>query len=142
MDNSTQTKKTKRPVKAKTWGDEGFIGHLHYGCFDYEVRFVKEEKILDYYEGSTRDSSIQGIHGCVNCDEQIIFIKVEDSKQTQRLTLMHEIMHVVYLNNAVGNTDEGKAEVNIHDEDFVDTSAARILEIMRRNPDMMRWLLK
>ena len=36
---------TKKKRKVKTWGDDGFSTKISYGCFDYAVKFMPEEKI-------------------------------------------------------------------------------------------------
>ena len=40
------------------------------------------------------------------------------------------------------NVNDGRPEVKISDEGFVDTLASRIYEVSIRNPEMMRWLTK
>ena len=52
---------------------------------------------------------------------------------------MHELVHMIFLNNNVGVTEK---TLNIQAEELVDNVAARMLELMKRNPDLMRWLLK
>jgi hypothetical protein len=52
---------------------------------------------------------------------------------------MHELMHMVFLNNNVGISEK---TLNIQEEELVDNVAARFLEVMKRNPDLVRWLLR
>jgi len=52
---------------------------------------------------------------------------------------MHELVHMIFLNNNVGITED---TLNIQQEELVDNVAARFLELMKRNPDLMRWLLR
>lgn len=56
-----------------------------------------------------------------------------------KLSLMHELVHMIFLNNNVGITEN---TLNIQTEELVDNVAARLLELMKRNPDLMRWLLR
>jgi hypothetical protein len=46
---------------------------------------------------------------------------------------------MMFLNNNVGASEE---TLNVQDETLVDNTAARLYELMRRNPELMRWLLK
>lgn len=94
------------------------------------------EKVVSAYIGTPSDKRT---YGAVCCDEQIILISSELTQQAQKLSLMHELTHVVFLNNNVGLSED---KLNIQREDLVDDVAARFLEIMKRNPDLMRWLLK
>jgi len=57
----------------------------------------------------------------------------------KRLTLWHELMHIVLENN---NINDGRSEIGVKSEGFVDTLASRVYELTTRNPEMMRWLLK
>ena len=56
-----------------------------------------------------------------------------------KLSLMHELTHMLFLNNNVGLTEN---TLNIASEELVDNIAARMLELMKRNPELMRWLLR
>ncbi len=40
VQKNVEKKITPKKRKVKTWGDEGFVGKVQYGCFDYDVRFV------------------------------------------------------------------------------------------------------
>jgi hypothetical protein len=46
---------------------------------------------------------------------------------------------MIFLNNNVGVSEN---TLNIQQEELVDNVAARFLELMKRNPDLMRWLLR
>lgn len=50
---------TKRKRKVKTWGDDGFSTKVSYGCFDYAVKFMPEEKIK-FYIGANDSSNVFG----------------------------------------------------------------------------------
>jgi len=52
---------------------------------------------------------------------------------------MHELVNMIFLNNNVGVSEN---TLNIQQEELVDNVAARFLELMKRNPDLMRWLLR
>ena len=56
-----------------------------------------------------------------------------------KLSLMHELVHMLFLNNNVGISEN---TLNVSSEELVDNVAARMLELMKRNPDLMRWLLR
>jgi hypothetical protein len=46
---------------------------------------------------------------------------------------------MIFLNNNIGVSEN---TLNIQQEELVDNVAARFLELMKRNPDLMRWLLR
>lgn len=45
MEDKIIKETSPKKKRVKTWGDEGFIGKVHYGCFDYDVRFVPQDVI-------------------------------------------------------------------------------------------------
>ena len=49
------TKKTKK----KTWGDNGFVGKVFYGCYDYEIKFIPKNEIKIKVKAQD-DSTIYG----------------------------------------------------------------------------------
>lgn len=133
---------TKRKRKLKSWGDEGFSTKISYGCFDYEVKFLPEEKIkilIGANDGSN-------IYGAIDQFEQLVYIASDTTPQCQKATLLHELVHAIFLMNgsmSVGSSKEDVLEqMNVASELLVDRTANGIFEIMRRNPELMRWLLK
>lgn len=132
MVEKTDKKQVKKPKK---WGEEGFVGQVVYGCYTYKIYFIKQDdfqKLMDM-------SSLGRCYGAICYDDQIILIATNISEQLKRLTLWHELTHMMLQNN---NVNDGRPEVKISDEGFVDTLASRIYEVSIRNPEMMRWLTK
>ena len=128
-------KKPIRRKKVKTWGDNGFVGKIQYGCYEYTVKFLPEAEVVKYIDQIPSPRT----YGAICCDDQLILISSELTEQTMKLSLMHELVHMLFLNNNVGITEN---TLNIQSEELVDNVAARMLELMRRNPDLMRWLLR
>lgn len=122
--------------KVKTWGDSGFIGKIQFGCYEYKVRFLPEEKVAEYIDSNVVAPKT---YGAICCDDQTILVTSDLTEQTKKLSLMHELVHMIFLNNNVGVTEK---TLNIQSEELVDNVAARMLELMKRNPDLMRWLLR
>ena len=121
--------------KEKGWGDEGFVGKIQYGCYEYSVKFLPEKKVVEYIDQTPAPRT----YGAICCDDQTILVSSDLTPQTMRLSLMHELVHMIFLNNNVGITEN---TLNIQTEELVDNVAARLLELMKRNPDLMRWLLR
>ena len=72
-----ENKKTPRRRKVKSWGDEGFVGKIQYGAFDYSVEFVPEEKIKEII-GSEEDNNV---YGAINQFQQVIYIASDTTMQ-------------------------------------------------------------
>ncbi len=121
--------------KVKTWGDNGFVGKVQFGCYEYTVKFLTEAEVVKYIDQTPSPRT----YGAICCDDQLILISSELTEQTKKLSLMHELMHMLFLNNNVGITEN---TLNIQSEELVDNVAARMLELMKRNPELMRWLLR
>ena len=133
---------TKKKRKLKKWGDDGFSAKISYGCYDYCVKFLPEEKIKELIEAN--DSS--NIFGAISQFEQVIYIASDTTSQCQKSTLLHELIHAIFLMNGsmnVGSSlEDVQEQMNVQSELLVDRTANGIYEIMRRNPDLMRWLLR
>lgn len=130
--------KEKKPIKkrkVKTWGDNGFVGKIQFGCYEYTVKFLPEKEVVKYIDQTPSPRT----YGAICCDDQLILISSELTDQTMKLSLMHELVHMLFLNNNVGLTEN---TLNISSEELVDNVAARMLELMKRNPELMRWLLR
>lgn len=82
---------------------------------------------------------VKRVYGSVQFNVQEIFVGSDASEQMKKLTLWHELTHMVMQNNNVG---DGFATVDTTTEDFIDTVASRYYEIATRNPEMMEWLAK
>ena len=128
-------KKEPKRKKVKTWGDDGFIGKVQFGCYEYKVQFLPEKKVAEYIDQAPAPRT----YGAICCDDQTILVSSDLTLQTMKLSLMHELVHMIFLNNNVGITEK---TLNIQTEELVDNVAARLLELMKRNPDLMRWLLR
>lgn len=141
----TKLEKKKSPVKrkVKAWGDEGFVGKVSYGAFDYRVEFVPEEKIKELI-GSENDES--DVYGAIHQFQQTIYIASDTTMQCKKATLLHELVHAIFLMNGsmqVGTSKEDVDEqMNVASELLVDRTANGMFEILRRNPEVVRWLTK
>lgn len=93
----------------------------------------------DDFDKHMDTSAIGRCYGAVSYDDQLILIGSNVTEQMMKLTIWHELVHVMVENN---NVNDGKTEVKVKDEGFVDTFASRIYEITCRNPELMRWLMK
>lgn len=124
-------------IRKKTWGDDGFLGKVFYGCFDYDVHFIPQALIKQKI-GSTQEEA--SIFGAINQFEQIIYIASDSSPQCQRATLLHELIHAIFLQNS--SSLVGDESPNIESELLVDRTANGVFEILRRNPEVLRWLTK
>ena len=122
--------KKKREPK---WGEEGFMSNVYYGCYVYKIIFTPQDNIENIVDISGK------VLGAINYNEQIIVIASNASEQLKKLTVWHELVHMMLLNN---NVNDGRTETRIDDEGFTDTLASRIYETTIRNPEMMRWLQK
>ena len=77
--------------------------------------------------------------GGVNCFQQTILICASSTEQTKKETVLHELVHVILLRN--GNSQD-LTEKGSESEELTDTVALGMFEIIRRNPELMRWLMK
>ena len=59
LDAKLENKKSPKRRKVKSWGDEGFVGKIQYGAFDYSVEFIPQDKIKEIIEADD-DSNIYG----------------------------------------------------------------------------------
>ena len=141
MEEKEQKLQKSTPVKRrkKTWGDEGFVTKVQYGAYDYTVKFIKEENIRKFV--GQEDENIR-VFGGINCYEQEILISSEASLQTQKCTLLHELVHAVLLRNGTSVDEDDVDTLNVTSEELVDSMALGFYELMRRNPELMRWLMK
>lgn len=119
----------------KTWGKDGFIGYIDFGCYKYKVIFTPQDDFGKFVDMT----NLGRCYGAICFDDQIIIIASNISEQLKRLTVWHELAHMVLQNN---NVNDGREEVKITDEGFTDTLASRIYEVTTRNPELMRWLMK
>lgn len=69
----------------------------------------------------------------------MILVSAGSTPQTQKATLLHELVHAVLLRN--GNSQD-LDEKGSESEELTDTIALGMFELIRRNPELMRWLEK
>ena len=69
----------------------------------------------------------------------MILVSADSTPQTQKATLLHELVHAVLLRN--GNSQD-LDEKGSESEELTDTIALGMFELIRRNPELMRWLEK
>ena len=84
------------------------------------------------------------VFGGVNCFEQTILVCADATVQTKKATVLHELVHVILLRN--GNSKDVEEDDTdtyaINSEELVDGLALGFMELVRRNPELMRWLEK
>ena len=127
----------KRTKKSLTWGDEGFTTQIQYGAYTYTIKFVPEEIIKEFIHSEEEGMSV---FGGVNCYQQEILIASGTTPQTQKATVLHELVHVILLRN--GNSLDDEEQKKIDSEELVDSMALGIMELVRRNPELIKWLTK
>ena len=126
-------------TKKKTWGEEGFTTTVQYGAYDYKVIFVSEEKIKEFTDQKGEDVRV---FGGVNCYEQTILVSADASVQTQKATMLHELVHAILLRNGTSIDEDNEKTQNVTSEELVDGMALGVYEIIRRNPELVRWIQK
>lgn len=126
-------------TKKKTWGEEGFTTTVQYGAYDYKVIFVSEEKIKEFTDQKGEDVRV---FGGVNCYEQTILVSADASVQTQKATMLHELVHAILLRNGTSVDEDEEKTQNVTSEALVDGMALGVYEIIRRNPELVRWIQK
>ena len=103
------------------------------------MKFLTEDKIRQFV--GQNDDNVR-VFGGVNCYEQQILISSEASEQTQKATVLHELTHAILLRNGTSVDEEDEKTQNVTSEELVDSMALGMYELMRRNPDLVRWLSK
>ena len=126
-------------ARKKTWGDDGFVATVQYGAYEYSVKFVPEDKIKEFTDQKGEDVRV---FGGVNCYEQTILVSADASVQTQKATLLHELVHAILLRNGTSIDEEDEKTQNVTSEALVDGVALGVYEIIRRNPELVRWIQK
>ena len=126
-------------TKKKTWGDDGFVATVQYGAYDYKVMFVSEDKIKEFTDQKGEDVRV---FGGVNCYEQTILVSADASEQTQKATMLHELVHAILLRNGTSIDEDDEKTQNVTSEALVDGMALGVYEIIRRNPELVRWIQK
>lgn len=126
-------------ARKKTWGDDGFVATVQYGAYEYSVRFVSEDKIKEFTDQKGEDVRV---FGGVNCYEQTILVSADASEQTQKATMLHELVHAILLRNGTSIDEEDEKTQNVTSEALVDGMALGVYEIIRRNPELVRWIQK
>lgn len=134
-----QLPKTPPKRKKKTWGEEGFSAKIHYGAYDYTVKFIKEDKIRKFVGQEEEDIRV---FGGINCYGQEILVSCETTEQTKKATVLHELVHAILLRNGTSVDEDDKDSQNVTSEELVDSMALGMYELMRRNPELVRWLMK
>ena len=107
---------------------------VSYGCYDYSVLKLSNEQIKKFIGSKGTNSYC----GAVNIDGQLIVMNKSNTEQMNKLTMLHELGHIIVRKNDIGQDliiDE-KAE-----EDVVDKMASGLIEVLRRNPQLTKWLL-
>ena len=140
LEKKLENKKSPKRRKVKSWGDEGFVGKIQYGAFDYSVEFVPEKKIKEIIG----DEGDNNVYGAINQFQQVIYIASDTTMQCKKATMLHELVHAIFLMNGsmyIGdNKEDVDEQMNVASELLVDRTANGMFEIIRRNPEVMKWL--
>lgn len=103
-----------------------------FGCFNFKIKEDSVENIKAL-TGSKEDF----LFGAIDNNSQIIVINKDISPQTKRETLLHEIVHAIVFNNNIGSIDNAEDMENV-----VDRTAAGVYEVIKRNPDIVKWIME
>lgn len=126
-------------ARKKTWGDEGFVATIQYGAYEYSIKFVPEDKIREFV--GEKEENMR-VFGGVNCYDQTILISSEASIQTQKATVLHELVHAILLRNGNSVDEHDEDTQNVTSEELVDGMALGMYEVIKRNPELVRWIQK
>lgn len=91
---------------------------------------VIDQKTVDK---ERKDSNTSGVIGFVRRHTQEIFIAEDVAADQQAVALLHEILHAIY-----GQFD---VDAKIDDEATVSITSGVLLDTMRRNPDLVAYLM-
>ena len=100
---------------------------------------MTEDKIRKFVQ--QEDENIR-VFGGVNCYEQEILVSSEATEQTQKATVLHELIHAILLRNGTSVDEDDESTKNVTSEELVDSMALGIYELILRNPELVRWLAK
>lgn len=103
------------------------------GCYTYKIKFISQDGLKEKME-SKSDATY---FGALLNDYQLIFINEDAMKQMQRLSLLHELTHAIVMQN---NLIRVASDDGTNDEETVDKIAQCYYEIMKRNPQVLKWL--
>jgi Zn-dependent peptidase ImmA (M78 family) len=123
--NKSTTVKKKAPALPKK---------VNMGCYEYEVSECSDEDMKKKIDVETE---AEVVWGAINDSAQEIYINKEATPQMKRLTLLHEIVHAITFNNDIGSITKSEDM-----EDTVDRLASGIYEIMKRNPEVVKWVME
>lgn len=98
---------------------------LKLGPLEYDIDFVDQVALPDGEDAST-------YMGLNDISETRIQVRQDKPKQFQRVVLAHEIVHAIFHN----------AGRNEQDEDDIDMVAFGLVEFLRRNSQIVRFLME
>lgn len=78
------------------------------------------------------------LHGGTWPSKALILVNADTDVQQQRVTLLHEVMHALVDTYVYFKKDSDKET----EEGWCSTTDAGLLDVLRRNPDLVRWLLE
>ena len=125
MANKSTVVKKKAPALPKK---------VNMGCYEYEVSEYADEDMKTKIDVDTEG---EVVWGAINDCTQEIYINKEATPQMKRLTLLHEIVHAITFNNDIGSITKSDDM-----ENTVDRLASGIYEVMKRNPDVVKWVME
>lgn len=88
------------------------------------------------YDVTFEDMSGQGVTGRTGVDALRILISTTSARGQQRDTLLHEILHAIF--SMVGLTEDLGP---VTEESHILRLAPAILDVLRRNPDLVQYLI-
>lgn len=103
------------------------------GGYTYQVKEAEGGEIAKVV-GMEEDSAP---YGAINPDEQTIYVRRDMTPQMKSVTLAHEITHAIMFNNNIG-----RLEPDEKNEDLVDRMGMGIVEVIRRNPEIVSYITK
>jgi len=91
-----------------------------------------------------RLSEITGTSGTCGQDVQTILIDDQLGPDQERETVLHELLHAIFYATSAHRLLEElekTAEMKDLEENFIQPLASRLLELLRDNPDLVKYLI-
>jgi len=64
VEEEKKVPKTKK--KTKKWGENGFVGNIQFGCYEYKIKFLPEEDVVKYINSQVVSPRT---YGAICCDD-------------------------------------------------------------------------
>lgn len=111
------------------------IKKVELGGYTYDVKVEDGAglcKLLGKQAGTGEE-----FYGAYSPDDQTILIRKGLTPQMSQQTLLHEVVHAIMYNNNIG-----RIENDDKNEDLVDKMAWGFMEVCKRNPTLINWVMK